>query len=180
MTSGTSPMICDVRMLLSQGLEPFPHIMSAVAALAPGQAMELLAPFRPSPLIQLMERRGFVASTSERVDGTWVVLFTPAQSKRSSGQGAPADWPDPTRLMDLTGYLPAAAEAEVRQELALLSAGEVLFAVLPKEPVTLCQSLDQSGARWLGQWDPLVGGYAIMIQRAQTAHRAVDTGKPKF
>ena len=49
----------DVRPTLAAGGEPFDEIMRAIAALAPGEDLELIAPFEPMPLYDVLARRGF-------------------------------------------------------------------------------------------------------------------------
>ena len=51
----------DVRPMLRAGAEPFQAIMEAVSALAPGESLRLIAPFRPVPLFSVMANRGFSA-----------------------------------------------------------------------------------------------------------------------
>ena len=67
----------DVRPILRQGGEPFSAIMEAVAALAPGQGLRLLATFKPLPLFQVLGARGFEASSREIGNGDWEVVFSP-------------------------------------------------------------------------------------------------------
>jgi hypothetical protein len=71
----------DVRDILSSGGEPFAEIMQAVAALAPGQGLRLLATFKPVPLFGVMAQRGYGHVEREIDGGDWEVIFTP------SGQG---------------------------------------------------------------------------------------------
>ncbi len=61
-TPETSPIReLDVRPMLRAGEEPFQAIMDAVGALAPGESLRLVAPFRPVPLFSVMANRGFAA-----------------------------------------------------------------------------------------------------------------------
>ena len=68
----------DVRPILRDGGAPFSIIMEAVAALAPGQSLRLLASFKPVPLFQVLGARGFEAAAREIGGGDWEVVFTPA------------------------------------------------------------------------------------------------------
>lgn len=65
----------DVREDLRRGLEPFQRIMTTVAALAPGEDFELIAPFEPFPLYTVLEQRGFDHETEQGNDGSWRVRF---------------------------------------------------------------------------------------------------------
>ena len=60
----------DVRPTLSTGGEPFMEIMTFVDALEPGEGFELLATFRPEPLLKVMETKGFSNMSVELADGS--------------------------------------------------------------------------------------------------------------
>lgn len=65
----------DIRPLIKRGSEPLPEILQKVESLAPGEGLIILAPFLPSPLIELLGSRGF-ASKIERGQGAgWIVYF---------------------------------------------------------------------------------------------------------
>ncbi len=85
------PSTLDVREILKAGGEPFSHITQAVGALAPGQSLRLLAPFKPVPLFGVMAPRGFGHTEREIGGGDWEVLFTPSAQKAdtaTAGAGA--------------------------------------------------------------------------------------------
>ena len=67
--------LLDVREDLRQGKEPFQRIMSAAAGLAPGEELEIIAPFEPLPLYSVLGARGFSHQTERTPDGDWRVLF---------------------------------------------------------------------------------------------------------
>ena len=65
----------DVRGLLRRGVEPLPEIRKRVDALNPNEGLIVVAPFLPSPLVELLRSEGF-ASKVERGQGTdWMVYF---------------------------------------------------------------------------------------------------------
>jgi hypothetical protein len=65
----------DVRPLFKSGGEPLPEILQRVESLAPAEGLIVIAPFLPSPLIELLGSRGF-ASKIERGEGSsWMVYF---------------------------------------------------------------------------------------------------------
>ena len=66
----------DVSELIARGEEPFPTIMTAVEALAPGDSLSIVAPFLPTPLIEALKTRGFSARPERRKDGAWETFFT--------------------------------------------------------------------------------------------------------
>jgi hypothetical protein len=51
--------------------------MAFQGGLAPGEPFELVATFRPDPLISVMAGRGYRATTEEWQDGSWLVTFRP-------------------------------------------------------------------------------------------------------
>jgi uncharacterized protein (DUF2249 family) len=65
----------DIRPVMRRGDEPFPKIMAAVAALAPGDSLLLVTPFLPSPLIEKLQGEGFSARPERRGDGSWQTQF---------------------------------------------------------------------------------------------------------
>jgi len=70
--------LLDVRPDIEKGGDPFSRIMAAVATLAPGEALEIIAPFEPFPLYTVMEEKGFTHSSQANPDGSWRVVFTRA------------------------------------------------------------------------------------------------------
>ena len=65
----------DVRPDIAAGREPLVRIMEAVAQLADGESLELVAPFEPVPLYRVMEDKGFERTTRRTEDGFWQVTF---------------------------------------------------------------------------------------------------------
>ena len=65
----------DVRPLLARGEEPFPVIRKRVAALKPDQGLIIVAPFLPSPLIELLGSEGFRSKVERGEAGSWIVYF---------------------------------------------------------------------------------------------------------
>ncbi len=65
----------DIRKLRDAGEEPFPVIRQKIDSLKPDQGLEILAPFLPSPLIELLGSEGFRYSMEREPDGSWVTRF---------------------------------------------------------------------------------------------------------
>ena len=65
----------DVGALLDAGREPFPEIRRSIDALRPGEGLELIAPFLPSPLIEMLGSEGFEHELDHEPDGAWVTRF---------------------------------------------------------------------------------------------------------
>ncbi len=66
----------DVRRLLASGLEPLPEIRKRVDALGPNEGLTIVAPFLPSPLIEMLGSEGFLSRVERQRGGTWVVHFS--------------------------------------------------------------------------------------------------------
>ncbi|WP_395516271.1 DUF2249 domain-containing protein [Pseudorhizobium flavum] len=168
MTMATEFKTLDVRPILESGGEPFQAIMGAVDALAPGEGLKLLAPFRPQPLFTVMARRGFDYELEELQDGDFEVRFLPKQVEpeiRYSGDGPSPDlWPDPSIDLDLSELDPPEPMVRLLAEAERLDAGEVIFAVLSREPVFLFPELTSRGHQWVGNFDATGNLYRIMIR----------------
>ncbi|HXG49087.1 MAG TPA: DUF2249 domain-containing protein [Methylomirabilota bacterium] len=65
----------DVRPLLARGQEPLPVILKRVQALAEEDGLIVLAPFLPSPLIELLGSQGFRSKVERGEAGCWIVYF---------------------------------------------------------------------------------------------------------
>ena len=70
----------DVGPLLERGEEPLPAILHRLRALAPDAGLLVIAPFLPSPLIELLGSQGFHAKIERETDGRWRVYFWRAAS----------------------------------------------------------------------------------------------------
>lgn len=69
------PLQLDVRPLVEAKKPPMGAILDHVGRLAPGQALQLIAPFEPAPLYTLLAQQGFRHETRVRDDGAWEILF---------------------------------------------------------------------------------------------------------
>ncbi|MFN0126269.1 MAG: DUF2249 domain-containing protein [Verrucomicrobiales bacterium] len=65
----------DVRHLLDAGREPLPEIRRSIEALGPGEGLEIIAPFLPSPLIELLGSEGFDHDFDHEPGGPWITRF---------------------------------------------------------------------------------------------------------
>lgn len=171
------PLDLDVRPILRDGGEPFGAIMEAVASLAPGQSLRLLAPFRPAPLFGVLGARGFEPSAREIGGGDWEVLFTPQAAATSpqndngtdsgtdsaAGAGAGGDrWPEPSIELDNRDLDPPEPMVRTLEVLERMAPGETLAAILPREPIFLIKELETRGHRWRGATTQ-DGGYRIVV-----------------
>jgi uncharacterized protein (DUF2249 family) len=156
----------DVRPILRNGGEPFQAIMSAVNALAPGQGLKLYASFRPQPLFGVMASRGFEHEVLELEDGDFEVRFTPkgVEVLASEDVSSPENWPDPLVELDLSDLDPPQPMVRILSELEAMQAGEVLFAVLAREPIFLFPELTKRGHQWVGNYDSGGSAFRMMIR----------------
>lgn len=157
----------DVRPILRNGGEPFPAIMEAVGSLLPGQALRLLAPFRPQPLFNVMASRGYDHAVRQMDDGDFEVLFTPqfeAALESSADAELPQLWPDPILDLDLTDLDPPEPMVRILAAAEKLEAGQVMFALLSREPKFLYPELGRRGHQWVGNFDDTGAVFRIMIR----------------
>ena len=72
----TSTKTLDLRPVIARGEEPRAKVFAVVAALAPGEALVVITPFLPSPLIERLQADGFSARPERRGDGSWQTHFS--------------------------------------------------------------------------------------------------------
>ncbi len=65
----------DARPIIAAGGEPFDAIMAAVASLAEGEDLVVLAPFEPVPLEGVLSSEGFTYEVAELASDNWRVTF---------------------------------------------------------------------------------------------------------
>ncbi|QRM57147.1 DUF2249 domain-containing protein [Sinorhizobium sp. BG8] len=163
-----APKVLDVRPMLRSGGEPFQAIMQAVQELRPGQALKLFATFRPQPLFRVMQGAGFDHEAHEIEGGDWEVIFTPqpqaAPVETSVDADRPETWPDPSEHLDLTDLDPPEPMVRILAAAEALGPGEVLFAVLSREPLFLFPELTKRGHQWAGNFDETGSAYRILVR----------------
>lgn len=159
----------DVRPIIANGGEPFQAIMAAVESLAPGQGLTLLAPFKPQPLFSVMERKGFLHQVYELAGGDYEVRFLPRATEVMSSEDVTEtdDWPEPARSFDLSDLDPPQPMVRILSELETMQPGEVLFAVLAREPLFLFPELTKRGHKWAGNFDATASAFRMMIKRGK-------------
>ncbi|HLI14699.1 MAG TPA: DUF2249 domain-containing protein [Acidimicrobiales bacterium] len=67
--------LVDARPIIAAGGEPFETIMAAVASLADGEELVVLAPFEPVPLEGVLSSQGFAYEAVDIGGGDWRVTF---------------------------------------------------------------------------------------------------------
>ena len=161
----------DVRPILAEGGEPFQAIMAAVESLAPGQGLTLLAPFKPQPLFTVMERKGFLHQVSELEGGDFEVRFMPRATEVLASEDVEDgdEWPEPVRAFDFSELDPPQPMVRILSALETMSPGEVMFAVLAREPLFLFPELTKRGHKWAGNYDKAGTAFRIMVKRGEAA-----------
>ena len=157
----------DVRPILKNGGEPFEAIMTAVGVLQPGQGLKLFAPFKPQPLYRVMDAKGFDHAVVELDGGDFEVRFTPRRQEAvalSKNAVSPELWAEPSVQLDLSDLDPPEPMQRILGAAEALDPGEVIFAVLAREPVFLFPELTRRGHQWVGNFDRDGSAYRIMIR----------------
>ncbi len=161
----------DVRPILRNGGEPFGAIMGAVSSLLPGQRLKLFATFRPEPLFRVMEAKGFGYEATALDGGEWQVLFTPngvPDDGAVSDPTNPETWADPTHYLDLADLEPPEPMVRILAQLEDMEEGDVLFALLAREPVFLFPELVARGHAWAGDFDETGTLYRLMVRAGKS------------
>jgi uncharacterized protein (DUF2249 family) len=159
----------DVRPLLRAGEEPFHKIMETVASLAPGEGLRLLATFKPTPLLQVLGSKGFNHEARPIDGGDWEVIFRPAQAAMApAGSTAPStdgsEWPAPTQHMDNRDLDPPEPMVRILAATEAMKPGDVLSALLCREPTFLLPELAKRGHSWRGRFEPDGKTYKILVR----------------
>lgn len=159
----------DVRPILREGGEPFEQIMATVAGLRPEQGLRLFATFLPTPLLHVLGSRGYAHEVRELGHDEWEVLFTPAGRAPDSvvaATGTPDGdaWPSPAISLDHRELDPPEPMVRTLAALDSLKEGEVLSALLCREPVFLLPELARRGHRWRGGFDADGTTYRLAVR----------------
>ena len=159
----------DVREDLRCGREPFGRILGAVDQLKAGQALRVIAPLRPTPLIGVMTNRGFTHQAKELGGGDWEVVF----EREASQPAAPAPAappPCPARpanvvQVDARGLEQPQPLVKILEALAALPDGAALHAQTDRRPMHLLPHLQARG--YHGETEELNdGSHLTKIHRA--------------
>lgn len=162
----------DVRPVLRAGGEPFGMIMNAVNGLKPGEGIRLLATFKPAPLFQVLGTKGFSYEAKEIEGGDWEVLFSPADRKQDKpatatpaatvDDGAP--WPEPVQHLDNRDLDPPEPMVRILNAVEGMAPGDVLSALLCREPIFLFPELAKRGHRWRGAFEADGTTYKVLVR----------------
>jgi uncharacterized protein (DUF2249 family) len=160
----------DVRPVLKAGGEPFAAIMETINMLHPGEGLRLRATFKPTPLFAVLGSRGFAHEEKEIGGGDWEVLFTPTGAAPTGASPPPAGtadasaWPTPVTEMDNRDLDPPEPMVKILAATETMAEGEVLAALLGREPVFLFPELAKRGHAWRGAFEPDGTTYRVLVR----------------
>jgi uncharacterized protein (DUF2249 family) len=158
----------DVRPALRAGGEPFAQIMETVNGLGPNQGLRLLATFKPTPLFHVLGAQGFTHEEKELGGGEWQVDFSRAGPATNASPPVNADdrgeWPEPIQEMDNRELDPPEPMVRILAATEQMANGEVLAALLCREPIFLLPELAKRGHGWRGGFEPDGKTYRVLIR----------------
>lgn len=160
----------DVRPILRAGGEPFERIMEAVNMLKPGQGLRLLATFKPTPLLHVLGSKGFTHEAKELSGGEWEVLFSPlgtpskGEDTVKTAASTDAPWPEPVEHLDNRDLDPPEPLVRILAATESMKPGEVLSALLCREPLFLFPELAKRGHSWRGGFEPDGKTYKVLVR----------------
>ena len=134
----------DVREDIRRGREPLAGILAAVKALAADQALELRVPFEPTPLYDVLGRRGFAHWAERRGPDDWSVIFYRAAGPRRDPE-VPATPGHHRTVLDVRGLEPPQPMVRVLQEIDRLGPAAELEVRHDRRPIFLYPQLDERG-----------------------------------
>jgi TusA-related sulfurtransferase len=160
----------DVRPILRAGGEPFEKIMETVAGLAPDQGLRLLATFKPAPLFHVLASQGFEHEDKALDDGEWEIVFRRSTVVQPASPPPPTEadrgdiWPEPVEEMDNRELDPPEPMVRILAALETMRPGQVISALLYREPIFLLPERAKRGHRWRGGFEPDGKTYKIIIR----------------
>jgi len=161
----------DVRPILRAGGEPFEQIMQAVSGLKPGEGLRLFATFKPVPLFHVLGSKGFTHEAKEIGGGDWEVEFSPSGAPPTNAAQPGGDaaahasvWPHPVQHMDNRDLDAPEPMVRILAATEAMAPGEVLSALLCREPIFLFPELAKRGHGWRGNVQPDGTTYHVLIR----------------
>lgn len=158
----------DVRDDIRRGEEPFARIMDAVRSLARDQVLVVRAPFEPTPLYDVLGRRGLRHWTERHGADDWSVSFfreavplparPPLPAPATSGSVC---------VLDVRGLEPPEPMVRVLEEVDRLGPGGELEVHHDRRPTFLYPQLDERGLTHVTD-EPEPGLVRIRIRRRRT------------
>lgn len=159
----------DVRPALRAGGEPFGEIMATTSTMTAGQSLRLLATFEPKPLFHVLGSQGFTHEAREIGGGDWEVIFTKTAAKTGAPAAAVSDtlgpWPTPVLSLDNRGLEPPEPMVRTLAEIEKMKQGDVIEALLEREPVFLYRELAKRGHSWKGGFDGDGKTFRLLVRK---------------
>lgn len=166
----------DVRPTLRAGGEPFGQIMETINSLKPDQGLRLFATFKPAPLFHVLGAQGFTHQEKELGGGEWQVDFIRSGPATHASPPVNADkggeWPDPIQEMDNRELDPPEPMVRILAATEKMANGEVLAALLCREPIFLLPELAKRGHAWRGGFEPDGKTYRVLIRVGAAKEKA--------
>lgn len=175
-------LVLDVRDDIRRGREPFSKIMQAVASLAPGQDLVLIAPFEPAPLYKMLGQQGLQHKTETTPEGDFKVRFSRGIGKAASGEGQvtsgeggsqrtarPACDGVPVVDVDARGLEPPQPMVKILEAVASLPGGAQIRAHTDRRPMHLYAQLMERG--FTGESEEQPDGSFVTVIRQKKADR---------
>jgi uncharacterized protein (DUF2249 family) len=167
-------VVVDVRADIKSGGSPCSRILDSAEQLGEGDTLQLIAPFEPTPLYDVLGREGFVHESRELGNGDWEVRFTrkpkpvapsgvPSVDESRDGCGCAAATGELLEV-DARGLEPPQPMVRILDALATLPEGASLRAFTDRQPMHLLDQLALRGFRGESQENP-EGGYVTLIHR---------------
>jgi uncharacterized protein (DUF2249 family) len=167
----------DARPLQERGEEPFSAIMAAVARVPVGQALRLRNTFEPTPLYEVLSKRGLMPRAIQHGPDEWEILFLhsapPAQSARAQPApqarpvAAPANHdavPEGVVTLDVSELPPPEPLVKILETLETLPPGSTLLVHHARRPIHLYPRLDALGCQH-ETWDRGPGQVELRITK---------------
>ncbi len=123
----------DVSPILDKGKDPLQTITGLLSSMAPDGLFILSAPFCPSPLIQLLESRGYIVRVQKIANKEWELEVV--------GELAP----EIEDYRDLEAPEPL---QKILEQVETLAPGQTLMARVPRVPHPLFIRLKERGLHW--------------------------------
>ena len=147
----------DAREEFRSGQRPCDKIHDALDRVSEGEALRLLVPFQPVPLLELARSKGLAHEAKPLTDGDWEVLFyhgagsegnnaNPAEHhEHACGCGCSEVSPAEVVELDARHLEPPQPMVKILELLPTLSAGTTLRARTDRRPIHLYPLLESRG-----------------------------------
>ena len=155
------------------GRSPCSMITNAAGPLSEGDTLQLIAPFEPTPLYEVLGRQGFTHESKDLGGGDWEVRFT--RNARAAAHQLPTESNAEGQIgcgcstkrvvdLDARGLEPPQPMVRILEVLAELPEGATLRALTDRQPLHLFDQLEARGFSGESE-ESSTGGYVTVISR---------------